>query len=65
MTEKPCFECNGTGLMCDCCGEAENVCCCEDEPGSMGKPHCSDCECCEGTGYVEVGAPASGEESGR
>lgn len=40
--KKKCFFCNGTGLTCDTCGEAEGVCDCGD---SFSK--CADCE---GTG---------------
>jgi len=42
-----CFRCDGTGLICDICGESESACTCEKE----GKePTYSECEDCEGTG---------------
>ena len=31
-TRVPCFECNGTGEMCDVCGEAIDACGCDEEP---------------------------------
>ena len=27
----PCFRCDGTGLICDRCGESEAACSCEDD----------------------------------
>lgn len=38
------FDCNGTGQMCGNCGEAENVCQCDDE-SNLEK-----CVDCDGTG---------------
>lgn len=39
----PCFRCNGTGLLCNVCGEPECDCGCEE-------PDVSECEDCGGTG---------------
>lgn len=42
-----CFLCDGTGLICDICGESETECtCCEEGL----EPTYSDCEDCDGTG---------------
>ncbi len=38
-----CFRCDGTGLLCNICGESEHVCHCEEFDWY-------DCEDCEGTG---------------
>lgn len=46
--KRPCFICDGTGLMCDVCGESEAVCQCDDE--TMKSP----CEDCEGTGIASA-----------
>lgn len=45
-TEQPtkCFRCDGTGQICDECGESEAACQCE------GDHDFSDCEDCGGTG---------------
>lgn len=53
--KRRCFMCNGTSKICRVCGEAENVCKCEDgcDP--------EDCPDCEGTGI----ASADIEESDR
>jgi hypothetical protein len=41
------FICNGTGKMCNVCGEASNACMCEE-----GDEDFRDCESCKGTGQV-------------
>jgi len=46
--QRPCFMCNGTGQMCDICGEAENVCDCDDEAILV------DCSDCEGSGIASA-----------
>lgn len=57
---KPCFECNGTGQMCDVCGEAENACFCDaDEDATY-----SDCEACGGTGQAAA-AVTAGTDAGK
>ena len=45
---RACFMCNGTGMMCDICGEAENVCDCGEEAAP------ADCPDCEGTGIASA-----------
>ena len=48
---RPCFICNGTGEMCDVCGEAENTCLCDTHEREAGNPQTfSPCEFCDGTG---------------
>ena len=42
-----CFRCDGTGLICDICGESEAACGCLNSGSS---PSFSDCSDCEGTG---------------
>lgn len=43
---KPCFLCDGTGQMCNVCGESQKACSCpEDEPFDG-----FDCTSCNGTG---------------
>lgn len=42
---KPCFLCDGSGQMCDVCGESESVCRCENNTFH-------DCPDCEGQGKV-------------
>lgn len=48
--KRSCFECDGTGSMCNTCGEASDVCdgSCEEDA------ELSDCMCCDGTGSVET-----------
>lgn len=41
-----CPMCNGSGLTCDACGEAERACRCDGGPG------CSVCADCDGAGTV-------------
>lgn len=43
--QRRCFECNGTGQMCNICGEAENVCGCDELD-------MRDCESCGGNGIA-------------
>ncbi len=43
MVEKPCFVCDGTGTMCNICGESQSVCDCDEE-------NTYQCENCNGTG---------------
>jgi hypothetical protein len=38
---RPCFSCDGTGNMCDECGESEAVCECEEEDKQTSP--CSEC----------------------
>lgn len=45
--KRPCFMCDGSGQMCNICGEAEPVCSCE-------KLDFRDCEDCEGTGVASA-----------
>lgn len=36
-----CRHCDGTGLICGLCGEAEIDCLCDDEDGDLDEcPHC-------------------------
>jgi hypothetical protein len=44
---KKCFLCDGTGLICDICGESEAACECEE---NGDEPTYSECEDCGGTG---------------
>jgi hypothetical protein len=46
-----CSICNGTGLVCDVCGEPAAVCECDMEEG----PTLNDCENCSGTGDYGTG----------
>lgn len=48
MAKRACFMCNGTGQMCGDCGEAVNVCKCDDGPRE------SDCESCGGNGIAPL-----------
>lgn len=32
--DEKCFLCNGTGLICEHCGEAEDVCDCDENEGN-------------------------------
>ena len=48
-----CFDCNGTGQMCDVCGEAENACHCDD-----GEQALSDCQVCGGDGETKPDDPS-------
>mgnify|MGYP003386775501 CR=1 FL=1 len=50
---KECFNCNGTGSLCNTCGEAEDACGCsnEDEYDDEDQDFV-DCEECEGTGRI-------------
>lgn len=56
---KACFICNGTGSICDRCGEAQNACGCGAEADDAGE--FSDCKDCNGTGRAttDVQAPAT------
>jgi len=44
---RTCFICDGTGEMCNICGESAAVCKCKEEDRGP-------CENCEGEGSVEV-----------
>lgn len=44
-----CFQCDGTGQMCDICGESETACSCDEMERTF-----SACEDCKGVGQVEV-----------
>lgn len=46
-TTRKCFRCDGTGLICDVCGESETACQCASEGDDQSF---SDCEDCNGTG---------------
>ena len=48
--KRRCFICDGTGLMCDVCGESEAACDCGEDGGDL--PAYSDCENCKGTGIA-------------
>lgn len=43
-----CFRCDGTGRLCDICGESPKACCCEKD--GIGDPTYSDCQDCGGKG---------------
>jgi len=45
MAESKCFTCDGTGEMCDCCGESTAVCECRDD-GILT----TTCPACKGSG---------------
>jgi hypothetical protein len=51
VPERACFACDGTGQMCNICGESERVCRCEDEEGDY--PDFRACKNCEGTGMAD------------
>jgi hypothetical protein len=54
---KPCFRCDGTGNLCNGCGESENVCigdCGEDPDELCGHDDCPDCK---GTGESKTPEP--------
>ena len=54
MTKKrQCFICNGTGSQCMSCGEASDVCGCENENGDNPEDF-DDCEDCFGTGIASA-----------
>lgn len=44
-TRRRCFTCDGSGEMCDVCGESETACRCDE-------PTFSPCEHCDGDGTV-------------
>lgn len=51
------FECDGTGQMCNRCGESESACACEDETGDdpdFDDPDFEKCEGCDGTCQICV-----------
>lgn len=54
--KRNCFVCNGTGDMCDACGEAENVCDCDDEQILV------DCVDCEGSGIASADRETTSNE---
>ncbi len=43
-----CFRCDGTGQLCDTCGESPNACSCERD--GLGVPSFSSCADCGGNG---------------
>ncbi len=43
-----CFRCDGSGLICDVCGESKIACTCEADGGE--EPQYSDCQDCDGSG---------------
>jgi hypothetical protein len=45
---RSCFTCNGTGELCGVCGEAVDVCDCEDGPNNHS------CKDCFGTGIASA-----------
>jgi hypothetical protein len=51
---KPCFRCDGTGKICNICGESEKACSCDateiEEHEADGFDQFDDCEDCKGTG---------------
>lgn len=47
-TKRDCPDCNGTGQVCELCGNADGDCLCEDGP------ELRDCDACDGDGQVEV-----------
>jgi hypothetical protein len=51
--QRPCFVCNGTGTMCNICGEAENACHCDGGKPPDTRP----CEDCNGTGIASADLP--------
>lgn len=48
---KPHYTCDGTGQMCDRCGESEEACGCEDDDE---EPDFVKCEECDGAGRICV-----------
>jgi len=42
-----CFRCDGTGNLCNICGESERACSCEDDGEEPTYFECTDCD---GTG---------------
>jgi hypothetical protein len=61
---KRCFNCNGTGEMCDCCGEAENVCQCDKDRDGGSPQTFSPCPDCNGTGAAAAAPPPPAEGEG-
>lgn len=55
MSKRNCFTCNGTGVMCDFCGEASDACHCDDD----GDSEVRDCDECLGTGIAFLDIEAS------
>lgn len=45
--KRRCFTCDGTGAICDVCGESEAACGCPEEEKSP-----NDCQDCKGTGIA-------------
>jgi len=51
QVKKTCSICNGTGMICDVCGDPEGACTCLENGLEEGVIHAfSDCESCEGKG---------------
>lgn len=46
MNTNDCIRCDGTGLLCNVCGESEAICIGDCEPGSRlcGHFNCPDCD---------------------
>lgn len=53
-----CFVCNGTGEICNVCGEAQNCCEC-------GGDNCSPCKNCGGIGIAILDQTAEEKERGK
>ena len=47
--KRPCFLCDGTGQMCDVCGESMRVCGCDESESSS-----SACSACGGKGIASA-----------
>lgn len=41
---KPHFDCDGTGRMCDRCGESEAACRCDEDDGEQQLSKCAGCD---------------------
>lgn len=51
--QRRCFVCNGTGYMCNVCGEAENACHCDEGKPPDTRP----CDDCDGSGIASADLP--------
>lgn len=48
QVQRRCFRCDGTGLICDICGESEAACNCLNEGEDPTYSDCEDCAEAEG-----------------
>ena len=55
--DKPCFRCDGTGSICNVCGESERACECDEAEQSF-----CDCENCSGSGVASASPAGTSTE---